>query len=144
MKFDVLKSAITFKTSRSSGSGGQHVNKVSTKVDLSFDLWASDGFDQDEKQIIQMKLKNRISQNGILHVVCQSTRSQTKNKEKAIEKLLHLLEEALVVPKKRKKKKPSKREKELRLERKKRNSQKKAARKKVSVSKDTDLSPLTN
>ncbi len=131
MNFDILKSAIVFKTSRSSGSGGQHVNKVATKVELLFDLWAADALTQKEKQRIQEKLAARISQEGILRVVCQSTRSQLKNKRIAIEKFLDLLEKALIIPKKRKKAKIPKKIKEARLKSKKRQSEKKATRKKI-------------
>ena len=131
MESDIFKSAIVFKTSRSSGSGGQHVNKVATKVELLFDLWAADGLTEEEKQRIQNKLAARISQDGLLHIVCQSTRSQFKNKEIATKKLLELIEKALVVPKKRKKRGLPKKLKELRLKSKKRQSEKKATRKKV-------------
>jgi len=140
MNFSALKSAITFKMSRSSGSGGQHVNKVATKVELLFDLWSTTGLTYEEKNLIQQKLSNRISQEGLIRVVCQDTRSQLKNREKAVEKFLKLIEGALTIPKERKrKKKPTKKEKERRLKMKKQRSEKKANRKKVKFNKESDL-----
>lgn len=123
-----LDNEFVFKTSRSGGKGGQNVNKVSTKVELCFDVLNSALLDEDKKRLVLDKLKNRISKDGILSVIAQSDRSQLKNKQIAIEKFYELLAKALYVPKKRKASKPSKAAKEKRLESKKRRGERKRDR----------------
>jgi len=115
--------------SRSSGPGGQNVNKVSTKIDLRFNVSASSLFDEEEKEIIHQKLKARINNEGELIIVSQSERSQLQNKEVAIEKFYSLIETALKPVRKRKPTKPSYASKMRRLEHKKLLSKKKANRK---------------
>lgn len=127
-KRERLLREIKFHTSRSSGPGGQNVNKVSTKVELLFKVNESELFDDKEKYLINTKLRNRINFEGVLRVEVQQTRSQLKNKEIAIEHFYELLEQSLVVPKKRKPTKPSKQAKLRRLQSKKMNSEKKARR----------------
>lgn len=119
-----------FITSRSSGKGGQHVNKTNTKVELRFNVDASEILSQEEKEIIKTKLKGRINNEGILQIVSQETRSQLKNKNKCIAKFYELLEDAFKVKKKRKKTKPSKASIKKRLDEKKKHSEKKENRKK--------------
>jgi len=111
---DDLKPFIRYKTSRSGGSGGQHVNKVATKVELLFDLEGS-GLSIAEKQRIRTKLQQRIQSEGLIQVVCQQDRSQLKNKEYAQQKLLVLINHALQIPKNRKETKRSKASVERRL-----------------------------
>lgn len=96
-----LKKEISFRTSRSSGAGGQHVNKVSTRVELLFDVEGSSVLSEEEKVIIKDKLTARISKDGILTVACEETRSQSRNKEIAFEKFIGLIEDALKPLKKR-------------------------------------------
>ena len=84
-KRERLLREIKFHTSRSSGPGGQNVNKVSTKVELLFKVNESELFDDKEKYLINTKLRNRINFEGVLRVEVQQTRSQLKNKEIAIE-----------------------------------------------------------
>ena len=118
-----------FQASRSSGPGGQNVNKVSSKVELRFNLWGSVLLDEQEKAIVAEKLANKINKEGELVLVAQTDRSQLKNKEKVIEKFYHLLEKALMSPKKRYKTKPTKASVEKRLESKRVKSTIKAIRK---------------
>jgi ribosome-associated protein len=125
----LLESEFTFKTSRSGGSGGQHVNKVSTKVELDFDVVNSKILTDEQKDIITNKLGARITVEGILQVICQTERSQLRNKIAAIAKFHELIDSCFVVIKKRKVTKVSKAVKERRLLAKKRNAEIKKLRK---------------
>ncbi|MDY0906668.1 alternative ribosome rescue aminoacyl-tRNA hydrolase ArfB [Pedobacter sp. CFBP9032] len=98
---EILRS-VTFKTSRSGGKGGQNVNKVSSKVELIFDLSANEYLSDDEKTLLKFQLENRLDSEGLLHIVSQEDRSQLLNKEKTVAKLLELLKKSLHVQKKRK------------------------------------------
>ena len=126
---NLILKELSFKTSRSSGSGGQNVNKVSTKVELRFDVDNSLLLSENEKDRICTKLKNRISSQGILIISSDSERTQLGNKKKAIEIFFDLLEKSLRKPKKRIKTKPTKASKEKRLKEKKLQSDKKKYRK---------------
>ncbi|WP_395803373.1 alternative ribosome rescue aminoacyl-tRNA hydrolase ArfB [Daejeonella sp.] len=126
-KQDILKE-LTFKTSRSGGKGGQHVNKVSTKVELNFDLKSTSLFTDEEKVRLFLKLANRINSDGILQIITEEERSQIKNKERSIQKLLILLKTALFIPKIRKASKPKKSAIEKRLKSKQITSLKKISR----------------
>ncbi|MGX1927948.1 alternative ribosome rescue aminoacyl-tRNA hydrolase ArfB [Flagellimonas sp. 2504JD4-2] len=128
-KEQILKE-LKFKAIRSSGAGGQHVNKVSSKVELSFSPELSDGLSIAEKRRLLLKLGNRINKEGIFILQCDEARSQHKNKQIVIKRFFELLVKALEVPKKRKPTKPSKSSIEKRLKTKKRDSDKKATRKK--------------
>ena len=119
---------IEIKASRSSGKGGQNVNKVSTKIELVFDVNNSELLSDEEKSVVQQKLSNRISKEGKLILQSQESRSQLTNKEIAIKKLYELLEAALKKEKPRKATKPSKAKKEQRLQVKKVISEKKQNR----------------
>ncbi len=119
---------LQFKAVRSSGAGGQHVNKVSTKIELSFDLDNSNALTETEKERIILKLSNRLTKENILLLQCDESRSQHKNKDLAIKRFLEVLENALIVPKKRRKTKPSKAAIEKRLQNKKKAAQKKVNR----------------
>ena len=118
---------LQFKAVRSSGAGGQHVNKVATKVELWFDVTGSDALSEGEKERILEKLTNRINKDHVLQLQCDDSRSQSKNKELAIKRFLELLENALKRKKKRRKTKPSRSSIEKRLK-----SKKKQALKKVN------------
>ena len=120
-----------FQASRSSGPGGQNVNKVSSKVELRFNITSSALLTDDEKIIIGDKLFNKINKSGELVLIAQTDRSQLKNKEKVIEKFYLLLEKALIPQKKRFK--PTKASIEKRLVSKKVKSLIKSARKDVDL-----------
>jgi len=98
----LLVNEIQYKAVRSSGAGGQHVNKVASKVIASINLFDSKAFTDDEKTRLIQKLKTKISQEGIVSLNAETNRSQLKNKEIVTQKLIDLLEKALVIPKKRK------------------------------------------
>lgn len=123
-----LYQEVTFKTSRSGGAGGQNVNKVSSKVELIFDVDNSAQFTEEQKEIIFLKLANRIDNEGLLHLQCDETRSQLKNKEMVFERFLNLIKLALIPVKKRKPSKPSKSSIKKRLDSKKKLSDKKDLR----------------
>jgi ribosome-associated protein len=123
-----LQKEINYKTSRSGGKGGQNVNKVSSKVELLFDVAGSGLFTDDEKSLLTGKLQNRLNKDGLVQVICDEERSQYLNKEKAVERLIALLGRALQVQKVRKPTKVSKAAKAARLDNKKRQSAKKENR----------------
>lgn len=110
-----LSSELQFLTSRSSGPGGQNVNKVNSKVEVHFDIRSSNFFTDDQKEILLVKLSTKISSEGILIVVSQRYRSQLGNKEDAVRKLNLLISKALTPVKRRKSTKPSKSSVEKRL-----------------------------
>jgi ribosome-associated protein len=86
---------LTYKTSRSSGPGGQNVNKLSTRVTVLFDVGHSPSLSDGQKRLIVSKLSSRIDQQGMVHVVSQKHRSQEANRRTAVERLQELLREAL-------------------------------------------------
>ena len=120
-----------FSAARSSGPGGQNVNKVSTKVELRFNIPHSILLKEEEKELLLIQLQKKINSEGILIIVSQSERSQLKNKEKTIEKFYALLKKSLTPKKKRKPTKPNAAAKEKRLEEKRINAEKKVRRKEV-------------
>ena len=102
MKTDVILTELKLKAVRSSGAGGQNVNKVSSKVVLTFDLNASQALSEEQKTLISEKLATKLTSENILILNCDEDRSQLKNKEIVTKRFLELLKKALVVPKKRK------------------------------------------
>lgn len=129
MDKEIIQTEIQYKAVRSSGAGGQNVNKVSTKIQLQFFIEPSLGLSMEEKQLLSEKLKNRITKEGALVVECDETRSQLKNKKLATERFLLLLSSTLKKNKKRIATKIPKAIIKKRLEAKKRLSEKKQNRK---------------
>ena len=133
MDTEKILSELQFKATRSGGPGGQHANKVSSKVALSFDVNSSLGLSSEEKARILLKLNSRLTSNGFLKLQCEESRSQHKNKELVTKHFLQVLKKALQVPKKRKPTKPSKSSVERRLQSKRKLSDKKTNRKRPDL-----------
>jgi ribosome-associated protein len=102
METEKIISELNFKAVRSSGAGGQNVNKVSSKVVLTFDLTNSQALNEEEKVLISTNLATKLSSENLLILNCDEDRSQLKNKVIVIKRFLELIEKALIVPKKRK------------------------------------------
>lgn len=130
---DALISELSFKAIRSSGSGGQHVNKVSSKVELAFNLTESSVLSDLQKERLLKKLGNRLTKDHILMLQCDESRSQHKNKELVIKRFLDLIKNGLRVPKKRIPTKRSKAAIKKRLKSKRQLSEKKVNRKKPNL-----------
>jgi ribosome-associated protein len=126
-----LENEFVFSATRSSGAGGQNVNKVNTKVELRFQVSESQILTEDEKALLLVKLASGISNDGFIIVVSQTERSQIKNKEVATEKFYKLISKALTKRKKRKSTAPTRQSREKRLNSKKILSEKKEMRKKI-------------
>lgn len=130
MNASLIISELKFKAIRSSGAGGQHVNKVSSKVELSFNILNSKGLTDEEKLRLEEKLSSRLTKDGVLYLQCGDSRSQHRNKELVIKRLIDVLKAALYVPKKRIATKPSRGSVKKRLDSKQKHSLKKSNRKK--------------
>lgn len=133
MNKEIILNEITYKAVRSSGAGGQNVNKVSSKVILFFNIQLSQGFSEEEKELLLQKLKTKISQENILQLSCEEDRSQLKNKELVTKKFLELIEKSLQKPKTRKTTKIPKSATENRIKAKKTNAEIKNLRKKPDL-----------
>ncbi|WP_292889715.1 alternative ribosome rescue aminoacyl-tRNA hydrolase ArfB [Nonlabens sp.] len=129
MNIERLHKEVIYKATTSSGPGGQHVNKVATKIQLAFDVLNSLAFAKAEHERILTALSKQLTKEGVLQINCQESRSQTKNKELALKKLLAILSRASVIPKIRKKRIVPKAIKRKRLNDKKKHSDKKKDRK---------------
>ena len=121
-------SEIQISFTRSSGPGGQHVNKTSTQAELTFDLANSPSIPSEDRDWLLTRLASKLDSNGVLRVTAQEYRSQLRNKTGALEKLQSQLTEALIRPKKRKKTKPSAAARRKRLDSKKKAGEKKRLR----------------
>lgn len=133
LPYQELEREFNFKAIRSSGSGGQHVNKVATKIELSFSVSDSSVLTEDQKALIIEKLSNRLTKEHILILQCGETRSQLKNKRIAISRAFSVLEAALEVKAERKPTKVPKSVIKKRLKNKKIQSEKKANRRKPNI-----------
>lgn len=133
METENLLKELIFKAIRSGGPGGQHANKVSSKIVLSFDISNSKILSEDEKKLLIPNIKTRLTNENILILNCDETRSQHQNKEIAIERFLKMITEGLKVQKPRKITKIPKAVIRKRLESKKKIATKKLSRKKPDM-----------
>lgn len=133
MNYNLLIPELTFKAIRSSGSGGQHVNKVSSKIELHFFIESSLILSDEQKQTLLKSLKSRLTKENELILQCDESRSQHKNKEIVIERFLELIKKGLKKPKKRKVTKIPKSAIRKRLKSKRIQSERKASRKKPDL-----------
>jgi len=102
VEIQTILSEVKYKAVRSSGAGGQNVNKVSSKVVLTFDLSNSQGFSNEEKLLLETNLQNRLTTDLMLILNCDEDRSQLKNKEIDTKRFLDIIKRGLHVPKERK------------------------------------------
>ena len=115
----IPENEITFTASRSGGPGGQNVNKVSSRVTLSFDVWDSTALSEAQKQKVASKLVTRINKDGVLRIISQRTRSQEMNRTDALERFVDLVNDALTPERPRVKTRMPRAAKERRMEEKK-------------------------
>ncbi|MBI9040226.1 alternative ribosome rescue aminoacyl-tRNA hydrolase ArfB [Lutibacter sp.] len=130
MNKEAIIKELNFKAVRSGGAGGQHVNKVSSKVELIFDLQNSSEFSDDEKILLIKNLQSKLTKENMLLLNCDESRSQHKNKELVIKRFFSIIENGLKVPKKRKATKPTKSSIQKRIDKKKNVAIKKVLRQK--------------
>jgi ribosome-associated protein len=131
-EFEIPDSELVIRVSRSSGAGGQHVNKTASRVEVSWNVRESRALTPEQRDRLLERLSSRLSADGSVRVVASETRSQLRNRELAQERLTELVRRALVVPKKRKPTRPTRGSREARLEAKRRHSQKKTLRRDAS------------
>ncbi|MCF6294543.1 MAG: aminoacyl-tRNA hydrolase [Flavobacteriaceae bacterium] len=133
MDIDALKSELSFKAVRSGGAGGQHANKVSSKVMLFFNVLESEVLNEEEKEILTKNIGTKLTREGLLILNCDESRSQHKNKELVIKRFITLIKEGLIVPKKRVPTKIPKSVVKKRLKDKRKLSERKTTRKKPDI-----------
>jgi ribosome-associated protein len=124
----IPRAELDVRVSRAGGAGGQHVNKTSTRVELSWTPATSAALDADERMRVATKLASRLDSEGRLRIVASDTRSQLRNRELAEQRLTDLVRQALVVEKRRRKTRPSRAAREARLQTKKQRGQRKRER----------------
>ncbi|MDQ6690869.1 MAG: aminoacyl-tRNA hydrolase [Gemmatimonadota bacterium] len=126
--FSIPRGELDVRVSRSSGAGGQHVNKTSSRVEIFWNVRGSRALSEDQRARLLDRLASRLNTDGSVRIVASEMRSQSRNRDLAEEKLADLVRRALVIPKKRKATRPSKASREARLDGKKRRSHKKRER----------------
>lgn len=130
----VPEEELEVRFARSGGPGGQHVNTTSTKVELRFDLDATDAMDDEQKERVRAALGNRITKDGVLVLTASEHRSQVRNREAVLARFATLVGDALrPPPRRRRRTKPSRAARERRLEDKRRRSERKALRRSPDV-----------
>ncbi len=130
--FSIPRGELDVRVSRSSGAGGQHVNKTSSRVEIFWNIRGSKAPTEDQRARLLDRLASRLTTDGSVRIVASEMRSQTRNRDLAEEKLTDLVRNALVIPRKRRPTRPTKASKEARLEGKKRRSHTKRERQKKS------------
>ena len=133
MNKDLILKEFIFKAIRSSGAGGQHVNKVSSKVVLSFDIPNSEGLNAREKRLLRKSLASRLTSSETLIIACDDSKSQIQNKNKVIERFFNIINKGLIVPKRRIATKPTKGSLKRSKDNKQKRSQVKSMRKKPNL-----------
>ena len=124
----IPRAELDVRVSRSSGAGGQHVNKTSSRVEIFWNIPTSRALSDEQRTRLLDKLSSRLTTEGSVRVVASDMRSQSRNRDLAEERLAELVRRALVVPRKREPTKPTRAAKEARLESKKLHSNKKRTR----------------
>ena len=124
---------LRFQFVRSSGPGGQHVNRSATQVELTFDLGGSPSLDKAQKVRVRAALKSYVDKDGVLHLASQVSRSQLQNRQDVTARFVELMRRALRVPRKRRPTRPTAASKERRLEAKRRRSQVKRVRRTAPI-----------
>ena len=124
----IPRTELDIRVSRSSGAGGQHVNKTSSRVEIFWNVVGSRALSEEQRARLREKLASRLTTEGSIRVVASDMRSQSRNRELAEERLAELVRRALIVPRKRRPTKPTRAAKEARLDSKKRHSTKKRDR----------------
>jgi len=128
-----LTKELTFKATRSSGAGGQHVNKVSSKIELTFEINSSKTLSKEQKERLVKNLSSRLTKDNVMILNCDESRSQHRNKEIIIERFLKIIKKGLIIPKKRRPTKVTKSAIRKRLEKKKKQAFKKSLRQKPDL-----------
>jgi ribosome-associated protein len=128
----IPRSELTFRATRSGGPGGQHVNTSSTRVELVWDVKASQALTDEQRERLLHKLAKRINEEGLLRINSSGSRSQHQNKEDVTERFARVVDQALQTPKPRRKTKPSRASKEARIKEKKQRSQTKSRRGRIT------------
>ena len=124
----IPRTELDVRVSRSSGAGGQHVNKTSSRVEIFWNIVGSRAVSEEQRGRLREKLASRLTTEGSIRVIASDMRSQSRNRELAEERLAALVRRALVIPRKRRATKPTRAAKEARLDSKKRHSTKKRDR----------------
>ena len=127
---ECLKREVSYKTSRSSGPGGQHVNKTESRVELSWNPMESGCLSESQKHMIILKLAYRLTDHGILILASEKHRSQVRNKEEVTERFLKMIATSLIPARKRHPTKPTRSSIERRIQNKKIRSELKRSRRK--------------
>ena len=129
----IPRTELDVRVSRSSGAGGQHVNKTSSRVEIFWNIVGSRAVSEEQRARLREKLASRLTTEGSIRVVASDMRSQSRNRELAEERLAEMIRRALMVPRKRKATKPTRAAKEARLDSKKRHSTKKRDRRNTVI-----------